>query len=239
VGGASCLAGIPVSIVDPAKAMPILAIGALVTIMAFLYSRRVARAEKAEQEALSEAGADSYLGFQLARVNGLVSNQQSRRRLLAAAEDHRAAAKRWVEVAGDVSVDWALEHHEQIAAAARLRNDMRTLGAMSATAPDVDDDHNAALAQALVARLANVRTLGRTNEGFPFILDDPFADLDSTLKPAMLELLSRTAGSPQAILLTGDEDVASWARLEALAGELSILEPTPNQPSPAERSSVA
>ena len=46
------------------------------------------------------------------------------------------------------------------------------------------------------------------------------------MKPALLELLRRTAGTPQAILLTDDEDVASWARLEALAGELTVLEPS-------------
>ena len=47
------------------------------------------------------------------------------------------------------------------------------------------------------------------------------------MKPALLELLRRTAGTPQVILLTDDEDVASWARLEALTGELTVLEPSP------------
>jgi hypothetical protein len=43
-----------------------------------------------------------------------------------------------------------------------------------------------------------------------------------------LELLSRSAGSPQVILLTAEEEVASWARLEALTGGVAVLEPTPD-----------
>ena len=57
------------------------------------------------------------------------------------------------------------------------------------------------------------------------MLDDPFADLERTAKPALLELLSHTSGSPQLVYLTDDEDVASWARLEALTGALAIIEP--------------
>jgi len=56
----------------------------------------------------------------------------------------------------------------------------------------------------------------------------------------LLELVARSAGSPQVILLTADEDVASWARLEALAGTVSVLEPTPDvQPVRARADGVA
>ena len=196
------------------------------TVAAFAYRARVNRAVDAEREALGEAGAQSYLGFQLQRVNGLVSSQENRRRLLAAAEDHRVAAARWSEIVGDVSVDWALEHHEAITAAARLRDDMHSLGQLSSGSVEVGTDQAAALAQALVARLVQARNLGAHQESFPVILDDPFTGLAAHVKPALLELLRRTAGTPQAILLTDDEDVASWARLEALAGELTVLEPS-------------
>ena len=197
------------------------------TLAAFAYRARVSRAFDAEREALGEAGAQSYLGFQLQRVNGLVSSQENRRRLLAAAEDHRVAAARWTEIVGDVSVDWALEHHEAITAAARLRDDIHSIGQLSSGTVEVGTDQAAGLAQALVARLVQARNLGVHQESFPVILDDPFTGLAPHLKPALLELLRRTAGTPQAILLTDDEDVASWARLEALAGELTVLEPVP------------
>jgi len=43
----------------------------------------------------------------------------------------------------------------------------------------------------------------------------------------MLELIGRAAGSPQVIYLTADPDVAAWARAQAQAGRLDIVEPTP------------
>jgi len=213
--------------VDPAKAVPILAIAVLATLFTFLYHRRVDRAAVAEEEALDEAGAESYLGFQLQRVNGLLSDSEQRRRLLAVAEDHRAAARRWAEVAGDVSVHWALQHHEAIAAAAKLGHHMRSLGAISSTAPALDHGLISDLAHALVSRITAGRSLGAGGESFPLILDEPFGDLDPSVKPALLELLSRSAGCPQVIVLTDDEDIASWARLEALTGDLAIVEPSP------------
>jgi hypothetical protein len=57
--------------------------------------------------------------------------------------------------------------------------------------------------------------------------DDPFRDLDPSVKPLLLELLGRSAGDPQIVFLTEDEHVASWARLEALTGEVALIEPAP------------
>ena len=104
---------------------------------------------------------------------------------------------------------------------------MRSLGTMSSTAPELDDDTTTDLAHALVGRLTRLRSLGATGESFPLILDEPFEGLDRNVKPALLELLSRAAGAPQVLVLTEDEDIASWARLEVLTGELSIVEPQP------------
>jgi uncharacterized protein YhaN len=78
-----------------------------------------------------------------------------------------------------------------------------------------------------VARLVELRNLGSSGESFPLVLDDPFIDVDRSTKPALLELLNHTDNAPQMIFLTEDEDVASWARLEALTGVLSIVEPQP------------
>ena len=51
-----------------------------------------------------------------------------------------------------------------------------------------------------------------------------------------MELLARTAGSPQVILLTDQDEVASWARLEALTGEVALVEPSiSTQPRSARR----
>ena len=80
------------------------------------------------------------------------------------------------------------------------------------------------LARALVDRLGQLRDFGRDGESFPLILDDPFVDLDPGTQSAVLDLLQHLSASQQIVFLTDDEDVASWARLEALTGALSIIE---------------
>lgn len=220
------LSTIPVAVLAPLMTLPIVGITMACLATAFLLQARVDRAQRAEQEALDAAGAESYLGFQVSRVDGLVTTDQARRRLLEAAAEHRTAAAHWFQLAGDTSVDWALEHHAEISTAARLRADVRSLGVMSSSAPG-DGDLASDLAHALLGRMARARTLGDLGETFPLIVDEVFRKLDPGLKVPLLELLARSAGSPQVILLTADEEVASWARLEALTGTLSVLEPTP------------
>jgi ABC-type lipoprotein export system ATPase subunit len=82
------------------------------------------------------------------------------------------------------------------------------------------------LAEELVVRLAEARCLGSTGESFPLVLDDPFIDFDSSVKPALLELLVEASHRQQVVLLTHDPDVAAWARLEAITGALSVVEPS-------------
>ncbi len=221
------ISAVPAAVFAPMAAVPLVVITALALAAAFAFRSRAAKAERAEREALDAAGAESYLGFHVQRIDELVSGDQARRRLLAAAADHRAAAAQWFDVAGDVSVDWALEHHAEIAVAARLRADVRNLGVMSSSAPG-DDDVASDLAHAILSRMARARALGDLGEAFPLVVDEPFTRLDPGLKAPLLELMARSAGQPQVILLTADEEVASWARLEALTGEVSVLEPTPD-----------
>ena len=211
----------------PVAAVPAAAVTIAVVAAMFFFRRRVERARRSEQDALEAAGAQSYLAFHVQRVDELVQEDKARQRLLAAAADHRRAAGRWIELAGDVSVDWALEHHAEIAVAARLRADVRNLGVMSSTAPE-QQDAVSDLAHALVGRLNRARTLGSLGETFPLVIDEPFGGLDPALKAPLLEVLAQSAGRPQVILLTADEEIASWARLEALTGERAVLEPTPD-----------
>ena len=215
------------AVLAPILTLPLVVLTVATLGAAFLFKARVDRAERAEQEALDAAGAESYLGFQVRRVDGLVTSDRARRQLLEAAADHRTAASQWFQVAGDTSVDWALEHHTEISTAARLRADVRNLGVMSSSAPG-DGDLASDLAHALLGRMARARTLGDLGETFPLVVDEPFAELDPGLKAPLLELLARSSGSPQVVLLTADEEVASWARLEALTGALAVLEPTPD-----------
>lgn len=227
IGGACALAAIPAALMNRVTAFPFLAVAAITTVVSIVFRRRLERARAAEQEALSEAGAQSYLGFHLQRVNGLLSTDQSRRRLMQAAEDHRDALAAWQALAGDVPAEWAVERQEEVMAAALLRKDVDALGTMSSTAPRMGGQVTADLAHVLVGRMSTLRSVGPSGESLPLVLDDPFTDLERSVKPSLLELLSRSSGSPQVVFLTEDEDVASWARLEALTGDLAILEPTP------------
>ena len=67
--------------------------------------------------------------------------------------------------------------------------------------------------------------MGTGEESFPLLLDEPFATLDPATKPTLLELLLEHAGNPQVILLTNDEDVVAWARLESITGALDLIGP--------------
>lgn len=225
VCAASLLAALPVALIRPGLAVPILAIGLITILMAFMFRARVEAVQRMEKSALADAGVDSYLGYVVGRVNDMMEDTEARRRRLALAEDHRAAAVRWTRVAGDVSVEWALAHHEEIETAARLRRELSTLGQLSSTAPALDDE-TTALAQSLITHLGRLRTIGSGGESMPLILDDPFTDVAPSTKLTLMELLARTAGSPQVILLTDQDEVATWARLEALTGEVALVEPS-------------
>ncbi len=217
-------AAVVLTLVQPALALGVLAVGVVGVLVTFVFRARVDAAQRLEDAALAEVGAASYLGFVVKRVDGMFTGSEQRRRLLAVAEDHRAAAVRWTRLTGDVSVDWAMAHHEEIETTARLRRQLRSLSTMSSTAPDLDEDA-ADTAQAVLAHLARLRNIGTDGESFPLILDDPFVDVPSSTKLSLLEVLGRAAGSPQVILLTDQEDVAGWARLEALTGEVALVEP--------------
>jgi hypothetical protein len=201
------------------------AIALTAVALSLLARANVGRAARAEEQALDDAGATSYLGFQLQRVNGLLANDANRKALMDVAGARRAALAEWQQLAGDIPVDWALANREEIVEAARLRREVDALGALSATAPEMSEAVTADFAHVLVTRLAEVRSTG--GEGVPLLLDDPFRDLDPSVKPLLLELLGRSAGEPQIVFLTEDEDVASWARLEALTGEVALIEPAP------------
>ncbi|MBA2282620.1 MAG: hypothetical protein H0W25_15530 [Acidimicrobiia bacterium] len=234
VAGLCTAAGAVVALlVDSVPALGLLLAACLAMVVSIVSRTRSERARGSEAEALAEVGAQSYLGFHLQRVNGMLSSEQARRRLMSAAEQNREAAEAWNALAGAIPVGWAVEHHEEITAAARVRIDISAHASISTEAAGGADD-TTDLARVLVARLAELRHLGRSNESFPLLLDDPFADLDRGAKPALLELLSHTSGSPQLVYLTEDEDVASWARLEALTGALAVVEPAV-EPAAAER----
>lgn len=221
---ASLIAAIAVLAMNIKLEAPLLAIAAATALCAVTFRTRVMAAQRSETSALAAAGADSYLGFMVDRVDHMMQGTDAHRRRLPVAEDHRNAAIAWTRLAGDVSVEWALAHHEQIDTAARLRRKLTSLGQISSTAPALDDE-TTDLAQALITHLGRLRSVGTGGESMPLVLDDPFTEVEPSMKLTLVELLARTAGSPQVILVTNQQEVASWARLEALTGDVALVEP--------------
>jgi len=204
-------------------AVPLMVLALASVLWSMIAWRKTEKARGREEEALAEAGAASYLGFHLQRVNGLLSSDQARKRMMKAAEEQRDALQRWKIIAGEVELDWALTHRDDIAAAVKLRQDVVSIG-MNKSSED-DGDRMTALAHAVIGRLNELRTLGPGGETFPALLDDPFAGVEEALKPSLLELLVRASEHQQVVLCTEDESILEWARLEAMTGALGMVEP--------------
>jgi hypothetical protein len=226
VGAAGALMVLPSILwISQTAALVFVIVAATVTALSFLQHQRLEKAGEAEDQALAEAGAQSYLGFHLQRVNGLLESQASRQLLLQAAEDHEAAMADWFEVAGEVMVEWAQEHRDEIEEAAQRVKDVDAMRATPSPG-DTENDEVAAIAHALVQRLEGVRGIGPAGENLPLVLDDSLNGLDTALKAPVLEMLLRSSESQQIVFMTEDIDVIEWARVEAITGDLSILEPT-------------
>jgi hypothetical protein len=129
----------------------------------------------------------------------------------------------WRSLAGDTDVNWAADHRTEIQAAARLRQHIAALRSLSSSAPDLSDDDAVALAQSIVSQLTAATNAKGARP--PVLLDETFDQLEPAVVPLLLELLPGLVGDLQVMLLTDDEAIASWARLEALAGELALVEP--------------
>lgn len=232
VSAFSLAAALAVSFVDPAVAALVLAIGLLTILVTFMYRARVEAVERSEAASLADAGADSYLGFVVQRVDGMFTTTERRRQTLAVAADHRNAAVHWTRLAGDVKVEWALDHHEEIMAAARVRGRLRSLEQVRDDGSELDRQ-SAGLAEALLTNLARLEGAGRDGESLPLVLDDPFTGMASSVRHTLLNLLAERSGGSQVVLMTDDDEVAEWARAEvARTGEVGLVEPT--APAPAE-----
>jgi hypothetical protein len=222
---AAALALLLVLLGSLALAVPFLLLAVGMTAYSARYWQRMEKARREEELALEAAGAQSFMSFQINRVNGLLANDHHRKQMMKAAEYHRAAVAEWQLLAGDVSVDWALEYRQQIrTSASKLRNSLGVRNPMAMTMSRAETT-TADLTHALLRRLAEVRSLGAGGESFPIFLDEPFTRVPPELKPELLGVLLDASQRQQVIFLTEDADVASWARLETLAEQLTLVEP--------------
>jgi hypothetical protein len=186
---------------------------ASVAALSLRHNSRLASAEAAEKEALAAAGAQSYLGFHLQRIDGLLDDERQRKRLMQAAEHTAKARAAFSAIAGgEIEPDWAIAHRREVEA--------RRAGAV----------HESTMATSghtrlLASRLDVLRGAAAAGEGLPLVLDEAFRDIDRDDRPALLELLVERSAHQQVVLLTEDEEIATWARVEALAGQIAVVEP--------------
>ncbi|HUP85302.1 MAG TPA: hypothetical protein VM143_06515 [Acidimicrobiales bacterium] len=227
VGGACVVGAVPAVALHHWASLPLLAAAIVTTLVSIRFRRRMEKARKAERVALERAGAESYLAFRLQRMDTMFDGTD-RSRLAHAVGAHRDALTRWQALAGEVSVDLAFDLRERVLAASHR---LAEAGGGNAAATAAAAAEPSELAQAMIARMSDLRHAGTGGESLPLILDEPLQGVSPSVKQWMLELISRSAGSPQVVYLTNDVDVANWARMEAVTGELSILEPEPSQDS--------
>lgn len=224
-GGASALAAVPAALLVRWTAAAFVLVTMVTTTLSILRRRQMARAERAEREALERVGASSYRGFHLQRVNVVLRCSAAGHRLTEAADAHRAALLEWRQVAGDVDPDTALRLKVKVSAAvggeADDREERRHLTDGGAATPST-----AALARALTTRLAQQSRAGAGGEPLPLILDEPFEGLPERTTRELLELVLAAEGV-QVVVLTEDPTVVAWAEQRAAGGRLSVLSADP------------
>ncbi|MDQ3107317.1 MAG: hypothetical protein M3Q68_05875 [Actinomycetota bacterium] len=226
VGGACVAGAVPAVALKHWVAAPLLAIAIATTVLSIVFRRRMEKTRRAERRVLDEAGAESYLAFRLMQMNKMFDGGADRRGLADAVAAHRDALARWHRLAGEISTDLAFDLQARVAAAA---NRIREAGGPSDPGPATAEP--AELAQALIVRMNDLRSAGNRGESLPLLLDEPLAGVSPSVKQWVLELVGRSAGSPQIVYLTNDPDVAAWGRIEAVSGEVAIIEPAPAQES--------
>jgi hypothetical protein len=209
---ASAAMGVLVALQSGLIAGVLLILSAATAALSLRSNGRLAKAEAAELEALSAAGAQSYLGFHLQRVDGLLADERQRRDLMKAADAAAQARGAFISLVGiDLDASWALSRRPVIEA--------RRAGRHEGAAVE------SGYAKLLRTRLDALLSESIGGESLPLVLDDAFRDVAREDRPALLELLVERSHQQQIVFLSNDEEIATWARLEALAGELSVVEP--------------
>jgi hypothetical protein len=200
-----------------AIAAPFLLFAAVCALISVVYWMRWGRVRNAESAVLSEVGVDSYLGFHLQRVETLLGNDKHRRRLIAASEAYHLALADWEALAGDVSVDWALEHQDDITVA-------HDRFARDGAAPAPAESPVEAMARVLIGRLDRLAGPGAGGTALPLILDEPFAGTDGEQIAQLLELLLEHSTGRQIVILSKDDRIISWGRVASRDGLAGVVE---------------
>ncbi len=207
-------------------ALGLVAVPVVLAIGCLRHERKLAKAVEGEYRALDAAGTSSYADLdRLAASTGL-DDQAVRARLVNAAERYRSTTATWQDLAGDIPAPWAIAQAERLRASAALRAALQPLPSAASTDGLTS---SAALLDGLARRAEAIaeRTGGR--EALPLLLDDPIEGLAWEEKVPVLEVLGRLSERQQLILATDDPDVLGWARLEAIAGTVGVVDVNPGR----------
>ena len=197
------------------------------------YERKLAHAlEHEDQLAVAAGGEDARAVHEQVAASPL-GDGDVRATLMEAAERYRRAAQVWQELAGNVPAPWVMAQGERIRRSAELRAAVAPPVPTEAAGPP-DAPRSAALIAGLTDKVAGNRAATGGRESLPLLIDDPLDGLAWSEKAPVLELLGRLAGHHQLVLVTADDEVLAWARLEAMAGTIgAIVSAAP--PSPRRR----
>jgi len=238
-GVACALAGLPAVVLNRWTALPFALLAAAFLVVSVVFRRRMEAARVAEGEALTAAGASSYGGFLHQRIAVLLGTEEARRLEVSdAVAAHRRTQAAWTAMAGDVDVEWALAHQAAVAATAAKAGDRAAID-LAHRLRRAHPGSARELANVVLQRIELLQSVGPSGEQVPLILDEPFEGMDLAATKWLLELLTRMAGHPQLVLLTEDPDIARWAEIEQMAGDVSVVAPTPDRRPAASPVAVA
>lgn len=201
-----------------------------ITGLCWIYERRLRKAILGEREALHQAGVKTYAELHAQTADTALGDADSRARLLQASQDYRAATLEWSAFADDVPASWALTNRNPIEHAAAVHNGIKDRVRLDDPATDAA---SSTMVAALIERLGLIRQHIGTGEALPLIIDDAFEGLTKTAKASMLEMLGDLSADQQIVLMSDDPEIVSWANVESMTGDLSLVDPNPAPVAPA------
>ncbi len=199
-------------ITHPFIAIPFLAAAIAIAYRSWSLHQQHQRALATEEALLNQFGLESYLDFQLRKVDALTNDSQNRRLSLSLAEKRRFANEQWRHFVGpDVTLEWAASHRPTITLAANQRS-RSTLGG------DASDSEAASLALA-----ERIRVSTASAESTPLIVDDIFQGQTDAVAERMLWLVDHHCQQLQFIIMSNDPRVLRWGAERAAARHAAVV----------------
>lgn len=216
-------------ITHPLVAVPFIFAALAVAWRSWSWHNEHKEAVAAELEVLSRFGLESYLDFQLRKVDALTNNTKQRRSTLRLAEQRRFAIDEWHQFVGaDITLDWAATHRPTITAAARQ------------PVAEISDAAAAAAAEAVSLVLASrIREATAHAEPSLLLIDDIFSAQNDATVERLLWLIDHHCQQLQFVLMSSDARVMTWAAQRTVARHASILRLTDNPDDPPVELDVA